>query len=688
MKNDFDFIKDKIENSSVNAPDTMDEGFVLNKLEGITPDPVPHLVEVKPKKSHAALIAGLAAAFVAVIALSVVGVIYSAHHHIHPDNSSLIRPSVSADIPLKTFQSYDEVKEYAATIQKYHFSGTFGIKDGAYAVEEERTADAAAPENNSSEKSSGSSAGSSGGSESYSETYRQVEGVDEADIVKTDGKYLYITSEGGDENVMIYTADDRPELVATVYPGSFDRPTVNPVLSDDDTLDVFVQEMYVTDGRLIVVCMTRGGHFDYNTAALVYDISDVKNIRLIDRLNQSGYYSTSRMIGDRLYMLSEYDVYPDEFEAPICCRGDENKEIPVDCVYSVEHPTDTNMLIVGGFDLSDGSTESQSSAILGSVEDVYCNESNLYIYTTKWKYDVLIDYAEAENSYIPKQSDDTITTDIYKVSLTDGIRFTAFGTVEGYLDSRYSLDEKDGYLRVAATVENNKGRESNALYILDSNLKEVGKTTGFAKDESIKAVRYVGDTAYVITYEETDPLFVIDLSDPAKPTILGEVKIDGFSTMLVPIDDNTVLGLGVYTDNRPGISMEVQSGFKLALFDVSDKLHPKVLDEKSYPNYYSSVMTEPRALVYNPDRDDYLIPLNFEDTHLNSEIDYYMPDIRGGALNFKVQDGRLVEIDRPVINSDNADADLISRCLYVGENIYMISNEYYESVEVYTAKYK
>ena len=686
MKNDFDFIRDKIENSGVNAPADMDESYVMRKLEGVEPEAVPQLVEVKPKKPRYGLITGIAAAFVAVVTLSVLGVmLFSQQTRPAPAPGGVAKPSVSADIPLKTFNSYDEVKEYAAAIKKNASSYSLGKKYDAYIVEEDRAADAA--DNGSSGSSGNSSGGSSGGSGagsgSHSETYRQVEGVDEADIVKTDGKYLYIT-DGNNFCIGVYSATDHPEMVTTIYPESFDRPTVMPYDSDDDDLDVFVQEMYLYNDRLIVCCMTRGEHFEYNTAVLVYDISDINNIKLIDRLNQSGRYNTSRMIGDRLYMLSEYDVYPDEFKAPVCCRGDGNAEIPVDCVYSVENPTDSDMLIVGGFGITDGSNEAQSSAILGSVEDVYCNENNLYIYTTKWHYDVIVD--EERGSSAASKNDDPITTDIYKVSLTDGIAFTAFGTVEGYLDSRYSLDEKDGYLRVAATLEDEDYRDTNALYILDGSLKEVGRVSGFAKNESIKAVRYVGNTAYVITYEQTDPLFVIDLSNPTKPAILGEVKIDGFSTMLVPIDDNTVLGLGVYTADVEGISMQVRDGFKLALFDVSDKLHPKVLDEKAYPGCDSEVMSEPRALIYNPDRGDWLIPLNAYDVPVVDE--YGCDDIgyRGGALNFKVQDGKLVEIDRPV--ADAKESRYINRCLYVGENIYMIYNEYYNPIEIYTAKYK
>ena len=695
----------------------MDEQFVLSKLDGVQPDTSsePKVVEMKPKKPRYALISGLAAAFVAVVTLSVFGAIYFANHHDGKPSvrGTTVAPTIKSDIPLKTFGSYDEVKAQVDEVNKRSgYSSGYLLTDGYEKMEMaagSNDSDAAREgsfSGGSSGSSSGSSdsssgSGSSAGSDSFSETYKQVEGVDEADIVKTDGRYLYIVSHSDISSVLIYSATDAPELAATIYPRNFDNPGATPdeeTLYDDD-YSIFVQEMYLYDGKLIVTCLTRDDTFTYSTAAFVYDVSDINDIKLVDRFNQSGYYSSSRMIGDTLYMVSEYYIYnAEEFRIPVCYNGTEKREIPIDCVCSVKDPTENNMLIVGGFSLSEDAQEVQTSAILGTVEDVYCSESNMYIYSTKWTgYYAAVDYeiadSDSNDSDIasPKPSYEPIKTVIYKVSLSDGISFSAYGEVEGWLDSRYSLDERSGYLRVAATTSDLFDQQSNVLYILDSDLNQVGITTGFANNESIKAVRYVGDTAYVITYEQTDPLFVIDVSDPAAPAILGEVKIDGFSSMLVPVDENTVLGLGYYTEDRAGISMQVQSGFKLALFDVSDKLNPKVLDEKVYRNYYSPVMTEPRALVYNPDRGDYLIPLNYEDYHIGSDIEYYMPDIRGGALNFRVENGKLVEIDQPVVNTDNSEAETIDRCLYVGDNIYLISVEGYYSYEkttVYTAKYQ
>ena len=273
-----------------------------------------------------------------------------------------------------------------------------------------------------------------------------------------------------------------------------------------------------------------------------------------------------------------------------------------------------------------------------------------------------------------------MTTKIFKVSLSGGVSFTAYGEVEGYINNNYSLDEFNGYLRVAATTTNDDYEDTNSLYVLDSDLDIVGSVTGFAETESIKAVRYVGDTAYVITCEQTDPLFVIDLSDPTAPEILGEVKISGFSTMLVPIDGDTVLGLGVSTSDADYTDMEVTDGFKLALFDVSDKSSPKVLDSRVYEYCYSGVTYNPKALVYNSERKDFVIPLNYAYYDYDDSTGVYTDEQYGGMLNFTVEGGRIVETDRYTSSLRYFD-----RCVYVGDTVYMTYNNdegyvYLESV--------
>ena len=219
-------------------------------------------------------------------------------------------------------------------------------------------------------------------------------------------------------------------------------------------------------------------------------------------------------------------------------------------------------------------------------------------------------------------------TMLIKVRMNDGkIKIGKAATVEGTIDDQFSMDERDGTFRIATTSSDVKGREINNLFVLDKDLKTLGSVTGFAKGESIKAVRYVKDKAYVITYEETDPLFIIDLSDSSKPVIEGEVKISGFSTLLVPINEDTMLGIGYSTeDGGDDIGMEVTNGLKFALFDVSNPSKPKVADSKTLKDVYSDVQEDHKALVRIPGENSFLVPgykeeNNSEDSDAEAETD-------------------------------------------------------------------
>ena len=212
------------------------------------------------------------------------------------------------------------------------------------------------------------------------------------------------------------------------------------------------------------------------------------------------------------------------------------------------------------------------------------------------------------------------------------------------------------------------------MYVLDSNLGELGTVESFAKGESIRAVNYVNDYAYVITYRETDPLFVMDLSNPQKPKIMGSVKIDGFSSMLVPIDDNTLLGIGYHTNINEDVG-EFTDGTKLVLFDVSDKTKPKVLDTKVFKNSSSAVQSNPRALVVNKQRGNYTIPITYEKEYKYYDKDYkeWFEDWKcsGGQVTFSIKNNKLVVENRYKTEK----FEYAEYCLFVDDNVYIIGDE-------------
>lgn len=683
MKNDFDFIKDKLDNSGVNAPADMDEDYVMKTLEGVYPQPIPmpqpssvHPPK-KKRKTAAIVISSVAAALVLTITL---GIVLRFH--------GTRGVSVPGGLTLKRYTSYAQVEKDVINIQRQYeisdalnyFSGNLIVEDYA---ESGRVSEDMPAEEGYAGDSSGSAAGGSQNKNSaeqsdtaHSETYEQVEGVNEADFIKTDGKYIYCVDNGyfRDNKVVIFTANGKDsEKVAEIHVFNDDEATPDEANRSEyyyNANNRSITEMYLKDDRLIVICEDgsySGGYHSDMMQVKVYDISDIDHITLVDTFTQSGHCDSDRMIGDMLYLVSSYVTY-DGCEIPACGRGEEPDLIPVDCIYSTVDNDMAEFLVVSAYNTADQSAQTESKTILGRVDDIYCNLDHLYIYSThhdkKW-YESFDLFGDSE--------EDTATTQIIKVDLSDGIDFSAYGEVIGTVDDQYALDEYQGCLRIATTTKSS--RDSNNLFVLNEELSVIGSVTGFARNESIKAVRYVGETAYVITYEQTDPLFVIDLSDPFKPTIMGEAKISGFSTMLVPIDENTILGLGYQTSAGGLYDMEVQNGFKVVLFDVSNKLDPKVLDTLIYEDCSSAVQYNPKALVYNPDRDDYIVPLNYYHwAEFNSDAsDVYEinEECFGGVLNFKIENNQLVEVERY-----KADYDSVDRCVYVGDDIYMTYHEY------------
>ena len=671
MKNDFDFIREQFDGSGVNAPENMGEDFVAKRLEGL--EPVAE-VENKNKKKRYWIPAGISAAAAVAVLTATALISYSLVNNLAFQKPVKLEKAVSShSASLFGFKSREEVVKTVERVNKANdkrMINYYGNYAEAYAE------DGAAAGTGSAKTFSGESLG-------HNTTYVQHTGVDEADKVKTDGKYIYYMS-GNQTAIDIYSADgENSKKVASVSSES----------KSDSNYRCF-SEFYINGSRLVTlgtysVVRDKDGNafdpgddieysgeytFDTATFAEVFDISDIGNIRQTGSFSQSGNYCSSRMIGDMLYIVTT-DYAENGQDLPfICAEGNDiatADEIPTDCIYSVENPVSPNFMVVSSLDTSSNVSLTRTKAILGSADIIYCNQQNLYVTAYLYSnavYNSFFDNSNSEASYSEPES-----TQIVKLSLDKGLDITAVAAVDGRIDDQYALDEYEGNLRVATTLYLD-GRDVNNLFVLDEKLEILGSVTGFAENESIKAVRYIGSTAYVITYEQTDPLFVIDASDPANPAILGEVKISGFSTMLVPVDDNTLLGIGYYTqDEDDGIDMEIQEGLKLALFDVSDKSAPRVLDEKVFKNYYSEVQYNPKALVVNYERGDYVIPFSYNrfDYERDTSEQY------SGSLNFRVANGKLEIIDEYVSDVFGFDDDIISgayleRCAYTGDYIYLL----------------
>ena len=189
---------------------------------------------------------------------------------------------------------------------------------------------------------------------------------------------------------------------------------------------------------------------------------------------------------------------------------------------------------------------------------------------------------EALNEYDAKIQEETRKTIIHKISIDeDKIEYVAKGSVPGRLLNQFSMDESGDRFRVATTEEyyiQHQGTiRSNAVYVLDEQLSIVGELDDIAPDESIFSAKFMGDRLYLVTFEQIDPFFVIDLSTDT-PKILGELKIPGFSNYLHPYDEEHIIGIGRDTKEMDNGRVQ-QLGIKIALFNVADVNNPKVADD-------------------------------------------------------------------------------------------------------------
>ena len=477
------------------------------------------------------------------------------------------------------------------------------------------------------------SEGSEEGGKDYSTTNLQMEGVDESDIAKIDGSY-------------IYTVEDKYIVITDIRDGKLEE--VTRFLPKDCGAADRVMEIYVDGDQLILVVQgyetsldgnSKAGadkenkdeensdetYSDEETAASedsafwyemngksitqiqVYSIVDRKNPEFEGRLIQDGYYNTSRKIGDVVYLFTQYNMTSDVTSYVEKKHGVEDlkegngvsslaeavipkvngEKVAASEIYLPESSGESGIL-VSSLDVNKPDKMLDSKLVISGYAQTYISKDALYLY---------------EEDY-----DGAMITNIAKFALDEGrISGVAAAAVSGYVRDTFAINASDGYLRVLTTDYSTED-EVNALYILDENMKLTGQLTGIAPGEEIYAARFMGNTGYFVTYRNTDPLFTVDLSDPAKPEIIGELKVTGFSEYLHFWDDTHLLGIGYESDENTGNIENI----KLSMFNIENpgevteeaKLVLKDVD-------YSEALYDYKSVIISKDKN--LIGLVCED---------------------------------------------------------------------------
>lgn len=490
---------------------------------------------------------------------------------------------------------YDALFELVDSLQYGNKNTTTGT------MTEEIATDSAAPESAPmGTENSGSTSGSAqdatmdldrgdgAATEDYSETNVQVKGVDEADIIKTDGKYIYYTAGG---QFVILSAEGADTRVLS---------TVNFI--DGENWWGNASEMFLSGDRLVIVTQRSNtvwvdsgngkvDHYQDQTRVLIYDVSNREKPKRIASLGQSGNYLSARRIGDFVYVVTSqymYSVYRNAVETycPVVYTGDLGNALDVADIYVYDRANEPLYTVIGAIDLKEATQYAASKAILGSTSEMYANANHLLLAASEERYDTsdIAPDKSGKNVQITSSVSDTRLV----LFTIDGasIARTATATVRGTILNQFAMDEYDGAFRIVTTVNEweeriytdgidryeHDSKTYNCLYTLDAALNPLGSIENLAKDEWVESVRFDGPIGYFVTFRQTDPLFTVDLSDPKKPRILSTLKIPGFSEYLHVFDTGLLLGIGYSADEETGW----REGVKLSMFDVSN---PKAVAE-------------------------------------------------------------------------------------------------------------
>ena len=508
-----------------------------------------------------------------------------------------------------------------------------------------------------------------GGALSYSTTNNQVEGVDEADIVKTDGQNLYVVS---NNSVVVLQAapPEQAKVLARV-------PATGRIVG-----------LFIHGSRLVV--LERSGHewwyaWPYYPAGMsppetwaeVYDVSVPSRPALMRNVSVDGLYVASRLSLDQLTLVvlgrarmeGSTPVLP-----AIAVNGERNELTYADVRHLNATERPQSIVIVLAIDLVRDLPPAFEAVFAASASLVYASEKNVYV------------GEPYGGSYEPSAST------IHKFSVSRGrVGYLCSARVPGRILNQFSMDEYKGYLRVATTLGHvalGGGDAENNVFIVDETLSVVGRLEGLAPGEQIYSARFMGDRAYLVTFKKIDPFFVIDLSDPFAPKVLGYLKIPGFSDYLHPYDETHVIGVGKDAHDMGDFAW--YQGLKLSLFDVADVEHPTevakiVIGDRGT---WSEALTDHKAFLFIPSRKLLVLPVHLFEIDRTAYPEGAPPYVSGdfiwqGAYVLSVTLERGFEVRARIAHAQTfggagwyetfpGPSD-VRRSLYIGDFLYTIS---------------
>lgn len=503
-------------------------------------------------------------------------------------------------------------------------------------------ADAAAPE--------------TAGDNTFSGTNVQEAGVDESDVVKTDGDYLYVANDS-DVRIIAARPSESMNVVSYVKTGGW------------------IDSIYLYDGKLVVLYRPSNGEdhpilyrteeklavgmpywipYQEKTGILIVDVSNPTAPATIKDIQVDGYLVASRITGGNLHVVAQYmpnlpplEIWYDGSEIDkeavteannqtlaaltlddfvpkytVCDAGgtvvEKGRAIETRDFIRPRYENGGSMVSIITIDMENPAADFTSTGFIADAQNIYASTDSLYLVSTIYHYaDVAAptdDATDEGNGIMAEWTDPTFETQIYKFDLGDDVTFSAEGRVDGEILNQFSLGEYDGVLRIATTTGSTwDGTSRNHVFCVKNNgekLDVIGSIRDLAKGERLYSARFVGERGFLVTFVQVDPLFTLDLSDPTNPVVAGELKVPGYSTYLHPLNENYLLSVGQDTVAEGDIVRN--GGLQLSIYDISNFSDPKLLHTAKIGDSgtYSEAMYNQKAITFWPERNLLALPVN------------------------------------------------------------------------------
>jgi inhibitor of cysteine peptidase len=515
---------------------------------------------------------------------------------------------------MSTFPSYTALKDFLKTSTGSSPSDTYDSRFGISAQ-----SPTAAP--NLAESTVGGT-----NTKDYSATNIQVSGVDEADKVKTDGNYLYMIG-----NNTVYILDANPQNAKVLFKIPYENAYLAGIYLNENTSKLIVLgSQYIpytyTNGIDVQPSFSTDLYPYWNSGTSfvhIYDITDKSRPTLASNFTMTGNYVNSRMIEGYVYAIVNQNAYlvNETPVLPMVKSGTVMTEIaPTNIYYTNFTDTYYSYTTFLAFNLQSLDLKPSSMTIMmGGAGTIYVSQNNIYVTYPSYTYQLLkapIGTGDVRIGIVPQDSFQEKTS-IYRIAVSgSSMTFAAQGNVTGNVLSQYAMDENNDYFRIATTAYSyssatGTSTQQNNVYVLDINLQTVGKLENLGTGENFHAARFMGDRCYLVTFQRTDPLFVIDLSQPTNPRLLGELIIPGYSDYLHPLDQTHLIGLGKDAVAAEG-NFAWYLGLKLSIFDVADVNNPKEIAKFNIGDRGTSseALYEPKAFLFDSAKGLLVLPVD------------------------------------------------------------------------------